>query len=144
MARLRWWATRRDWNYSELDSSSEQSLGRCQLGNNIVLIVENYYSKMRHCRLAVYWVGDWQRETRLRCSDYSRAPGTAVNPRYKVYSTLRPLENAMKLMLVDGARLGVRLKTSLPAPKRRPVKSVWCCWRITLARKCCTAGLLML
>lgn len=27
----------------------------------------------------------------------------------------------MKLMLVDGARLGGRLKTSLPAPKRRPV-----------------------
>lgn len=28
----------------------------------------------------------------------------------------------MKLMLVDGARLGVRLKTSLPTPKRRPVE----------------------
>ena len=90
---------------------------RWQTVNNIVLVVVCYYSRLRHCRWAVDWAGVLMTGTRSAGSGCSiAAPETAKNqPCMACLKTLLPRASATRLMLVDGAPLGVRLKTSLSA-----------------------------
>lgn len=85
--------------------------------NNIVIVVVNYYSRLRHCRWAVDWVGVLMTGTRSGGSGCSiAAPETAKTQLCMAcLKTLLPRASARRLMLVDGALLGVRRKTSLSA-----------------------------
>jgi len=92
----------------------------CQTGNNIVFVVDCYYSRLRHCRW-VSWMADvLMMATRLSELDYSRRRRAIVTScRCTVCLTpLQQQESAIPQRLADAALLGVRLKTSLSRDER--------------------------
>lgn len=83
--------------------------------NNIVLVVvENCYSSLRHCRSVVCLVVVLTTATRLRDFDCNIAALETVKtqPCMVYLKMLLPLENAKRPMLADGALLVMRLNSS--------------------------------